>query len=76
MSAITFALTRPSDKAPPRRFARVGKQRCRQEAFRIALDHYIAEYQKHHAVTTGDVSCDAGQTRFARFHSFAGLFGR
>ncbi|HKN30476.1 MAG TPA: hypothetical protein VJY34_22380 [Roseiarcus sp.] len=73
MSVFTFALTPSKGKASARPFARVDKERCREEEFRIALDDYIAEYQRHHAARMGDAGCGAGQTRFP---AFTGWFRR
>jgi hypothetical protein len=75
-SAVAFDFTPSKIKAPGKRgerqnlFARAGNEHGREEAFRAALDHYIAEYRNHHAAAARD----AGQARFPILRALARLF--
>lgn len=67
-------LWREAAEAPARPMARVRKERCREEVFRTALDHYIARYQMQHAATTDDVRRGEGHSGFAHFWMFVRWF--
>ena len=42
----------------------------REEEFRSALDRYMAEYQKHHALMSRSKSRSSRNSRFTFFHKF------
>ena len=66
MSVVTFDLTPTKDEAPAAPLVEAEKERCREEVFRIALAHYIAEYQKHHAAKLNGADRRVGLTEWFR----------
>ena len=60
MSAITTDWTAIETVAPTRDAVRGRNEYRREVEFRLALDRYIADYEKAHAATIGSTSCDKG----------------
>jgi hypothetical protein len=69
MSAITSDWAPVKTEAP---LAARNTMRNREEEFRSALERYIADYQRHHAVTIDSTGRGAGNTFFSFFRRLAG----
>lgn len=57
MSAIVFDHLRFDTEAPTTHPRKATTSYCREEEFRSALNRYMAEYQKHNAITTDKRRC-------------------
>ena len=76
MSAITSDWTLSETEAPTKQSVKVNRKYSREEEFRSALDSYIADYQRHLDVMTGNTDRHGGYAHFTFFPRLAAWLRR